>query len=137
MLLAVACAWLALTSAVPSNHVVKVQETLGGKVQPFARDQLPLAANECRARIAKENPTVKMTGKFILATRRRNETMVKLLSVPPDDVIALMAPVIFTAAIGGPMEGFMTCKFDIQNKRLVYDRMDGRAFRKVKASSSK
>ncbi|MGL4439010.1 MAG: hypothetical protein ACRCUE_07035 [Bosea sp. (in: a-proteobacteria)] len=137
MLLAVAGAWLALTSAVPSNHVVKVQETLGGKVQPFARDQLPLAANECRARIAKENPTVKMTGKFILATRRRNETMVKLLSVPPDDVIALMAPVIFTAAIGGPMEGFMTCKFDIQNKRLVYDRMDGRAYRRVKASSSK
>lgn len=63
--------------------------------------------------------------------------MVKLLSVPPDDVIALMAPVIFTAAIGGPMEGFMTCRFDIKDKRLVYDRMDGRAYRRVNTPSSK
>lgn len=137
MFLAIAGVWLALASATPTNDVVKAQETLGGKVQPFGQEQLTLAANECRARIAKENPTVKVTGSFMLGTRRRNETIVKHLSVPPDDVLALLAPVIFTAAIGGPMEGFMTCKFDIKDKRLVYDRMDGRAYRRVRSPNSK
>lgn len=124
MLLAITGVWLALASAAPDNHVVKVQETLGGKVQPFGREQLNLAVNECRARMAKDNPTIKLTGKLILATRRRNETMVKLFSVPPDDVIALVAPALFTNAIGGPRKGIMACKFDIKDKRLVYNRMD-------------
>lgn len=124
MLFAIAGVWLSLAGAAPLNHVVAVQETLGGKVQPFHRDQLRLAANECRARMIKENPTVKLTGNFVLATRHRNAAMVKLFSVPPDDMIALLATALFTNAIGGPRKGLMSCKFDIKDKRLVYSRMD-------------
>lgn len=54
MLSAIAGAWIAIADVTPTN-VVKVQETLGGKVQPFHRDQLRLAANECRSRMIKEN----------------------------------------------------------------------------------
>lgn len=124
MLLAIAGVLLSLAGDAPASDVVKVQETLGGKVQPFHRDQLRLAANECRSRMIKENPTVKLTSNFMLGTRRRNETMVKLFNVPPDDKIALVATALFTNAIGGPRKGMMTCKFDIKDKRLVYDRMD-------------
>ena len=124
MLFAIAGAWLVLAGAVPTSDVIKVQETLGGKVQPFHRDQLRLAANECRARIAKENPTIKITGEFTLATRRRNETVAKFFGVPPDGLVALLSPALFTNAIGGPRKGIMACKFDIKDKRLVYNRMD-------------
>lgn len=136
MLIALAGVWLSLAGGSPANHVVTAQETLGGKVQPFHKDQLRLAVNECRARIAKDNPTVKITGNPMLATRRRNQTVVKLLSVPPDDVVAFVAPVIFTAAIGGPMDGFMTCKFDIKDKRLVYNRMDGMTYRRTRSPNT-
>ncbi|WIG50960.1 MAG: hypothetical protein OJF48_001877 [Afipia sp.] len=124
MLFAIAGAWLALAGAAPTNDIVKVQETLGGKVQPFHRDQLRLAADECRSRMAKENPTVKLTSNFMLGTRTRNETVVKFFNVPPDDMVALVATALFTNAIGGPRKGIMTCKFDIKDKRLVYNRMD-------------
>lgn len=124
MLFAITSVWLSLASAAPNNHVVKVQETLGGKVQPFNRDQLRVAANECRARMAKENPTIKITGEFTLATRRRNETVAKFFGVPPDDMVALLSPALFTNAIGGPRKGIIACKFDIKDKRLVYNRMD-------------
>lgn len=115
---------LTLSVTAPDSRVLKVQETLAGWVQPFNREALPLAVKECNARIAKDNPTVKVQGKFSLAVRRRNETLTKLFNVPPDDKIALVAPVIFTAAIGGPVRGIMACKFEIKDKRLVYLRMD-------------
>jgi len=137
MLFAIAGARLALAGAAPTCHVAKIQETLGGKAQPFGREQLALAANECRTRMAKDNPTIKISGKLIPAIRKRNETMAKLFSVPPDNMFAFVVPVIFTAAIGGPMEGFMTCKFQIKDKRLVYDRMDGRAYRRVRSPNTK
>lgn len=108
--------WLALTVAAPNNHILPVQVTVNGQVQPFHREALPLAVKECNARIAKDNPTVKVQGKFTLAVRRRNQTLVKMLNIPPDDVVALVVPVIFTAAIGGPVKGIMACKFDIKDK---------------------
>lgn len=116
-------AWLALAGAAPNNHVLRVQETLT-QVQPFNREALPLAVKECNARIAKDNPAIKVQGKFILAVRRRNQTLVKMLNIPPDDMIALVAPVIFTAAIGGPLKGILACKFNIKDKRLIYSSMD-------------
>lgn len=125
MLVAVTGAALfALTTAAPNTYVLKVQETIAGQVQPFSRDALPLAVRECNARLAKENPTIRLDGKFVVAVRRRNQTLVKMLNIPPDDVIALVAPVIFTAAIGGPRKGIMACKFDIKDRRLIYSRMD-------------
>lgn len=125
MIFAIAgAAWLSVAGALPNEHIVQVQERGSVKLQPFSQQALRLAMKECRARIAKDNPTIKVQGNFSLAVRYRNQTLVKMLNIPPDDLIAVTAPVIFTAAIGGPRKGTMGCKFNIKDEHLVYDRMD-------------
>ncbi len=121
MLIAITgAAWLALTAPAPSNHVLRVQETVTVQVQPFKRALFGPAAKECAARIAKDMPNVKLLGPFALAARNRNQTMVKLLSIPPDDLIAVMALAETTPMFGPPMKRSVGCSFNITNNGLVF-----------------